>query len=84
MTLIDKLPQLPADKANHLAYGLAFFTAWLLVFGPVVASAATLGAATLKEIYDLLHRDTHTPDIWDWLATVAGGTIGLINYLAHR
>jgi high-affinity nickel permease len=34
--------------------------------------------ALLKEIYDYLHKDIHTPDFWDWVATVLGGLVGFV------
>jgi hypothetical protein len=39
--------------------------------------------ALLKEIYDALHPDKHTPDFWDWVATSLGGVLGytLISYI---
>jgi len=32
-----------------------------------------------KEIYDYLHRDKRTPDIWDALVTMLGGVIAFIS-----
>jgi hypothetical protein len=34
--------------------------------------------AALKEIYDALHPDKHTADIWDWVATSLGGVLGML------
>jgi hypothetical protein len=34
--------------------------------------------ALLKEIYDYLHKDIHTPDFLDWVATVLGGLVGFV------
>jgi hypothetical protein len=37
--------------------------------------------ALAKEGYDYLHKDIHTPDAWDFVATVLGGAfvLGIIN-----
>ena len=72
-----KLPQLPADKAQHVSYGAA-----LGLVGAVTSTAlgqpAWLGAlvlaacaAAFKEVRDRTMRDG-TPDLWDAVATVAG------------
>jgi hypothetical protein len=34
--------------------------------------------AALKEYYDYKHKDKHTPDIWDWVATSLGGIVGTL------
>jgi hypothetical protein len=33
--------------------------------------------ALAKEVYDYNHPN-HTADVWDWVATVLGGVLGLI------
>lgn len=81
MTLIDKLPQLAQDKANHFIYGLLVFTVFCAMFGATVASCLVIVVAAAKEVYDFAHQANHTPDIWDFAATVAGGGLGLVNYL---
>lgn len=40
-----------------------------MVFSSVVVIAIAFG----KEVYDYLHRDKHTPELMDALATIAGG-----------
>ena len=37
---------------------------------------AALAAGALKEIYDRFHPATHTVDVWDFVATAAGGVVG--------
>jgi len=76
------LPVLAQDKANHLIYGLLVFTLALIFFGVVVACCATVVVAAGKELFDLAHRSSHTPDPVDLLVTVLGGALGLVNYLA--
>jgi heme/copper-type cytochrome/quinol oxidase subunit 4 len=34
--------------------------------------------AALKEVYDYMHPETHTADIWDWVATTLGGIVGFV------
>jgi hypothetical protein len=33
--------------------------------------------AAFKEYYDYLHKEVHTCDFYDWLATVLGGVFAL-------
>ena len=37
--------------------------------------------AAWKEGYDYLNKEKHTPDLWDWIATVAGGIVGYLPYI---
>ena len=66
------LPQLPADKAQHVSYGAA-----LGLVGAIISTAlgqpAWLGALVLPACAGVLKevRDG-TPDVWDAVATVAG------------
>lgn len=76
------LPQLAQDKANHLLYGLLAFTLAAICFGAAVAAAVVVVVAAGKEVFDFVHREAHTPDIGDFVATVAGGALGLINHWA--
>lgn len=76
------LPQLAQDKANHLLYGLLAFTLAALCFGAGVASCVVIVVAAGKELYDYVHRDSHTPDVGDFVATVTGGALGLVNHWA--
>ena len=66
------------DKVTHFLAGasLALSLGYLLpvVFGLLAAIAA----GALKEIYDEFHPETHTVDVMDFLATVAGGIVASI------
>lgn len=65
------------DKVLHIIAGLiiAAVTAW----APWLLSlAAVVLIASAKEFYDLRHPETHTPEIMDLYATLAGGVIGII------
>jgi hypothetical protein len=75
-----QLPQLPQDKANHALYGASIYLVAALFVGPLLALGLSCVAGALKEVYDRLHKDAHTPDAWDWLATTAGG---LVCFAAH-
>lgn len=66
---------IPHDKALHFIAGVLIFA--VAHFGGIwVGVAAVTVAAVGKEIYDWFHRDKHTPDIWDAVATVLGGVVG--------
>lgn len=68
---------IPADKQMHFLSGAILATAILLVTGsPSVSFVSVSLVAMLKEVYDLLHKDKHTPDVWDWVATTLGGLLG--------
>jgi hypothetical protein len=69
--------KVPADKQMHFIGGLviaALLTPFIGAYSIVVVAIVAL----LKEIYDYLHKDIHTPDFWDWVATVIGGLVGFI------
>jgi hypothetical protein len=69
--------KVPADKQMHFIGGLviaALFTPFIGAYSIVVVAIIAL----LKEIYDYLHKDIHTPDFWDWVATVLGGLVGFV------
>ena len=65
----------PADKQMHMLSGFLIavvLTPFIGAYSIVVVAIIAL----LKEIYDYLHKDIHTPDFWDWVATVLGGVVG--------
>jgi hypothetical protein len=69
--------KVPADKQMHFIGGLviaALLTPFIGAYSIVVVAIIAL----LKEIYDYLHKDIHTPDFWDWVATVLGGLVGFV------
>jgi hypothetical protein len=69
------LPQLPQDKANHVVYGIAVYLAVAPVFGGLYAIGAVVAVAALKELIDWA-GGKGTPELLDFLATVAGGLAG--------
>jgi hypothetical protein len=69
--------KVPADKQMHFIGGLviaALLTPFIGAYSIVVVAIVAL----LKEIYDYLHKDIHTPDFWDLVATVLGGLVGFV------
>lgn len=74
---ILKAIYLPQDKANHVMWGAALFAAFHFYSAPAAFALVVL-VAVLKEVYDGLHPKTHSVDVYDALATVAGGAIGLV------
>lgn len=68
---------LPHDKALHLISGLFIYTVAHFI-SPVVGLVAVAIAAIGKEVYDWFHRDKHTPEVLDAVATMLGGLAGYI------
>ena len=78
MVLAGKLgdmPTIPYDKALHYVYGSVLFSLCYHLVGCANALLAVCMIAAGKEIYDYLHRDSHTPDFWDFVATMAGALV---------
>lgn len=77
------IPSIPADKANHFAYGALLsilgFTAGALLGVPAgIAGAVAAGTFGLaKELYDRA-SGKGTPDPMDFVWTLAGGLPALI------
>jgi hypothetical protein len=74
--------KVPCDKQLHFICGFiiaAVLTPFIGFYAVVIVAIIAL----LKEIYDALHPDKHTPDFWDWVATSLGGVLGytLISYI---
>ncbi len=65
----------PLDKQAHFATGAILgaigvpFIGW---WGILVVSLL----AYAKEKYDAKHKDKHTADVWDFVATTLGGLVG--------
>jgi hypothetical protein len=73
---------LPYDKALHFIVGVLIYAVAHFI-SPVVGIIAVIVAAVGKEVYDYANRDKHTPDVWDAVATLAGGFAGLICGLTY-
>jgi hypothetical protein len=68
---------IPADKQQHFISGAILG----IILTPFIGAYSILVVAViaaLKEIYDYLHKDIHTPDLWDWVATSLGGVVGFV------
>lgn len=74
------LPLIPQDKANHFAYG-AVLAAIGCLFSPLVGAALCVAFAVGKEVYDLASGKGN-PEIFDAIATIAGGMIVIIPMVA--
>ncbi len=77
MNLLNLLSSLPHDKAGHLIAGVLLYAAFHFVH-PAVGIAVVVIAAVAKEVYDYLHKETHTPETMDAVATIVGGIVGFI------
>ena len=70
------MPTIPYDKALHYLYGSVIFAVcYHLLLGWSNALWAVAMIASGKEIYDYMHRDSHTPDFMDFVATMAGALV---------
>jgi hypothetical protein len=76
--ILTALNYIPADKVAHFAAGVVLYAMVM----PFTDSATALAFACIfglfKEVYDMAKREKHTPDVWDALATVAGGCVGYL------
>ena len=50
--IIDRLPIIDQDKANHLIYGLLIFMVSMLLLTPVLSFTIVVIIAFLKEVID--------------------------------
>ena len=75
-----KLPIIPLDKANHFIYGAVISGLAILVMPTMYAFMLTALAGVGKEIYDLYSKKG-TPDVNDFLYTIAGSAPVLISHL---
>lgn len=76
MSLLAKVFNQP-DKVAHFSVGVIVY-AMLHFISPVAGMVGVVAVAFGKEAYDYRHRDKHTPDIWDAVATIAGGLVGFV------
>lgn len=76
-TILQKINSIPTDKVAHFASGVICYAVVLPIFGEWPALMIVALSAASKEVYDYLHRDIHTPDVLDAVATTLGGALGL-------
>ena len=68
---------IPADKQRHFISGFVGGSVLFICIG--VYSVVTISVIAVgKEINDYFHKDVHTPDVWDWVATTLGSILGAI------
>lgn len=67
---------MPLDKIAHFLIGAVLALALGYLLPPVFGVLASVLAGALKELYDHFHPDTHTVDVMDFVATLAGGCAG--------
>lgn len=72
--ILSKL-YVPADKQMHFLSGIICAVILTPIIGWYSVVVVSL-IATAKELYDDLHKDIHTPDVWDLVATILGGVLG--------
>ena len=73
---------IPHDKALHIITGALLYVAVHFVSGDErIGLCAVVVAGVGKEIYDAFHRDKHTPEVLDAVATVSGALIVLAGSL---
>jgi hypothetical protein len=73
--ILTRLSSIPADKVMHCLIGVVLFAVFVPFTAPVYALVITVIAGFVKELYDALNKENHTPDIWDALVTSAGGVL---------
>ena len=71
----------PLDKQAHFASGFILGFLFGLSRHPIISSSAVSIVAGWKEWYDYRHKENHTPDVWDWVATSLGGILGAMTAL---
>jgi len=64
------LMQLPKDKLGHALAGLIIFNFALLFVNVVTSLILVAIVASGKEVYDYFHKNKHTPDFLDFIATI--------------
>lgn len=64
------------DKQLHFLGGIVLCLAVSLFFGGIVGLAIAVVVGVAKELWDA--HGHGTPDVWDAVATVAGGVTGFV------
>jgi len=67
------LPQLPADKASHVLYGMLIFCVFGL-FSPIIGLCAAIVIGAAKEYWD--SKGHGHVEFLDFAATAGGGILG--------
>lgn len=76
MALVLQLVGAHADKLMHVGAGaLVALPVFICLGSGPLAFAAAAFAGIGKELYDVRHRDAHTPSLWDIAATALPGLL---------
>jgi VanZ family protein len=67
----------PLDKQAHFFTGVLGGAGIAYFFGFYAGVSIVTILAFAKEVYDA-HNTGHTSDVWDWVATTLGGTLGAV------
>ena len=67
--ILSLLNKLPCDKAKHAFYGLFIYNLFSFL-NHTLAILIVIALGVSKEVYDRKHKDIHTPDIKDAIATI--------------
>ena len=67
---------MPSDKALHFAAGVVVSAFASYLFGAMTGFLLALAVGAGKELHDYMRPETNTADIWDFIATAAGATVG--------
>lgn len=80
--ILSRLSAVPDDKVRHFAVAVILYAAvqW---WNALAALAVVAVVAVVKEIYDRMHKDIHTCDVWDAIATILGGVAGFLISVPH-
>lgn len=84
------MPTISHDKCLHFIYGaiifcFVYFIASITFFPSLESAAiAVFIFGVGKEVYDYFHRDKHTPDLMDAVATIAGGVVCSLPLLVSK
>ena len=86
MSLKDKLAAFSAkvrygDKVLHFIAGIVVAALFIAAGYPNIASLAAIVVGILKEVYDKKYPDKHTADVYDAVATGAGGIFAHLTWL---
>ena len=69
----------PLDKQLHFLLGVAVTSSVTLYSTPTLGLLACAVVAIGKELYDMTGRGT--PELWDIVATLLGGSVVIPHYL---
>lgn len=68
---------IPIDKANHFIAGTVVYCTSALFLSPILALIPVMLVAAGKEVYDAVSKKG-TPDVIDYLFTIAGAVPPLV------